>query len=733
MKRVAGLALTSVLATQTENDRTITKVVKLLQQMLETSKKEDKADTKTFGEYKCYCDDNEFVKKSDIDSATKAIELAQSDIERLQGSSGVLSSECAKLEDEMAANVAARNIAKALRADEAKAFGDVETDLTTSSGLVKSAIEAFANVGADQTLKAAADHEKFMGKSPSLLSVKSEAIRNVLRTTLSLVSPQQAKVLKAFVQAPGAGFTGNYAAQSGEVVGILKNMKDTFARELSAAQALEQAAIKAFNEFIKGKKKEHDDMSSLFDDKQGTLSTNDDELATAKATLNTNEVLKKESTTFLTKLLQDCKQTKTEYRNRNAARAAEQAALAEAISILNSDAAFATFGTVTATSKAANSFLQFKRISKHQPQLLGRIESLLAKTSSVRVQKVASLVRSGNPFGTVLKAIDDMLALNVREGEVDTENKGWCEAENTRNSKNLQEATASNDTLTTDIQALHSDIENQLIPDIASTEDSIRLNIENQKKTTKMKVEETRNYDTDIKNLQTTRSLLAQATKVLKVYYDKVETEWSKDTGEKALNSDTQNKWGQFSRDQAANSKTQGNIFFQLDLISTEALEEEKQAHEDELQAQHTYEDAMKAFVDEQTQLRLTLANTQKTLAEKKLAKLEKEKEKQTEEERIVATKKYQAEIFPGCNFILTNFDTREANRKTEETALKECITLIQATDTYQLAVASAHEKSLGDCKDICAPNEKHANCKACLASVTVAGYCAGHTAEGCP
>jgi len=734
MKRVAGLALTSVVATQSgTNDRTITKVVKLLQQMLQTSKQEGKADRKTFGEYKCYCDDNELDKTDEITTATKIIQLSESEIETLQGSTGKLSSECAKLEAQMAANVASRQGAQDIRDAEAADFAKVEQDLTDSEALVTQAIAAFAAVGADQTLAAARDHDKFLaGGPPTLLSVKSEAIRNVLRATSALVSPQQSKVLLAFVQSPGAGFTGNYAAQSGEVVGILKNMKDTFKRELSTAQKVEKDAIEAHGEFEATKIKEHAEFVSLFDEKQVTLGTNDDALTAAKTALTANEQLKKDSDTFLTKLLKDCKQTNQEYTRRNEARAAEQAALAEAVSILNSDAAFATFGTVTATSQTA-SFLQLKKISKHQPQLLDRIESLLAKTSSVRVQKVASLVKSGNPFATVLNAIREMLVLNGEEGKLDVENRDWCRGENTMNTNNLATATGNNESLTTQIETLHNHIQNTLLQTIADTEASLRLNVKNQKETTKMKVEATHNYEVDIKNLQETRALLAKATKVLKAYYDKVESDWSKDTGEAALNHQAQSRWNQFTRDQSSQSGTEGNIFFQLNLISTESLTEEQTSHDDEIAAQHSYEDAMQGFVDAQNNLRTVLADTQNEMAEKTVEKLEKEKEKMTEEERIVAIKAYQAEILPGCNFIQSNFDTRKANRETEATALGECVTLIQGTDTYQLAVASAHKDSLGDCKDICVPNEAHAKCKACLASVTVAGYCAGHTADGCP
>lgn len=90
-------------------------------------------------------------------------------------------------------------------------------------------------------------------------------------------------------------------------------------------------------------------------------------------------------------------------------------------------------------------------------------------------------------------------------------------------------------------------------------------------------------------------------------------------------------------------------------------------------------------------------------------------------------------EIKPGCDFISENLALRDTNRANEKLALENAVGLIKGTPAYTNAMAEAHEESLGDCKDICAANEAHAECKACLAKVSVPGYCAGHAGTpGC-
>merc|ERR1719213_556085 len=135
----------------------------------------------------------------------------------------------------------------------------------------------------------------------------------------------------------------------------------------------------------------------------------------------------------------------------------------------------------------------------------------------------------------------------------------------------------------------------------------------------------------------------------------------------------------------------------------------------------------------EQAELEKSLATLQQTLAEKEKELQQKNEElKQTEADKL-AIERYLEKIKPGCDYITTNFDLRESNRGKEKAALEKAVELLKGTPAYKAAVVAAEEEAMGDCKETCVGREEHVECKACLAKVTVPGYCAGHAGtEGC-
>merc|ERR1740121_1466805 len=108
---------------------------------------------------------------------------------------------------------------------------------------------------------------------------------------------------------------------------------------------------------------EYDAMDKSKKEKQADLVSNDNALGVSRTKLATAEQEKADAEEFLEKLLAMCADKAKEYDSRVMLRANEEAAIAEAISILNSDAAFATFGKVDATSV---SFLQLAQSKKSQ-------------------------------------------------------------------------------------------------------------------------------------------------------------------------------------------------------------------------------------------------------------------------------------------------------------------------------------------------------------------------------
>merc|ERR1719325_350352 len=240
-----------------------------------------------------------------------------------------------------------RKEAEKLRDDEKKVFEKTEKDLKEAIGQLKTAIDILADVGADQNLEESAEHAKFMAgfKEDSLLKLKT-SVKQALLAAGSVVTTQQRQKALALIQGP---FAGSYSSQSGEIFGILSNMKETFETNLKTAQAAEKAAIKAHEEFMKTKKEDFDTMKKSYDGKQSTMSDNDSGLGEKKTLLEESERQLEEDEAFLEKLAPMCEKKSEDFEKREAFRVQEQAAITQAIAILDNDKAFKTFGEVKAT------------------------------------------------------------------------------------------------------------------------------------------------------------------------------------------------------------------------------------------------------------------------------------------------------------------------------------------------------------------------------------------------
>merc|ERR1719316_54833 len=331
-------------------DRTITKVIKLLQEMLEKSKADGERDTELYAKYKCYCDSNTASKTKSISDLDESIKVLTGEIEELSASNGALSTENAQLSMDISENERATETATQLR-DKANAdFKEQETDMTSAIDQMDQAIDTLSAIGADQTAKAGLIAEKkFMSKEGVLKS----SVADTLKGAALFLPQKQQKAVAAFIQAP---FTGTYQAQSGEIVGILKNMRDTFKANLATAQAAEKSGADSDTEFQEVKADELASMKAAFEDKEKLLADNDGNLATKKTTKEESEASKAADEDFLAKLTTLCSKKAKEYDERNAIRAGEEAAIAQATAILNSDTAFDTFGG----TKAATGFLQMR-------------------------------------------------------------------------------------------------------------------------------------------------------------------------------------------------------------------------------------------------------------------------------------------------------------------------------------------------------------------------------------
>merc|ERR550534_2091282 len=182
-------------------------------------------------------------------------------------------------------------------------------------------------------------------------------------------------------------------------------------------------------------------MEASYESKQKELAANDASLSDKKKKLDSAKKALAAAEEFLEKLLEMCSAKSKEYDERTMMRASEQAAIAEAIAILNSDAAFATFGTVKATSKEAAKFIQLSSINAHsseqdvRTQTARNLRQSKACNKSIFLAKVASLLQAENPFAVVIAEIEKMLKLLAKEEAADDEQFEWCNKEREENKK----------------------------------------------------------------------------------------------------------------------------------------------------------------------------------------------------------------------------------------------------------------------------------------------------------
>lgn len=165
------------------------------------------------------------------------------------------------------------------------------------------------------------------GKSAAFLSNK--AFANAYTTAMELmdkhydllqgvITPSERRMMASFVQGEDyfdakPTFSQAYAPQSGQIFGILSQMKETFENNLSQEQKEEIAAQGAFADLKKAKEGEIKAGQDSVDAKSEQLATADETLAQAKEDLEDTRASWSADKKFLMELKVKCKMTDKEW------------------------------------------------------------------------------------------------------------------------------------------------------------------------------------------------------------------------------------------------------------------------------------------------------------------------------------------------------------------------------------------------------------------------------------
>merc|ERR1719207_225773 len=263
----SGTLLSMEAATMDLKERPVQKVVKLLKDMKSELESEHKKDTELFEKMECWCETNEKAKTTAIETANSRIDQLHADIGKFSGKTGQLEATIAQSEKELGQNTAALDKATEVRAKESAEFNQEEKDIVQSLPAMKNAITVLSKHHSEFLQKGAAHH----------------AVKQVLKHKLPA---EHSRVLTSFVQKGPPTNSGSYTPASGQIFGILNQMKEEFETNLAKMQEEEKTAQTDFADLKSAKSAEIAGNKKMTKDKTAELADTEDALAKAKEDLD---------------------------------------------------------------------------------------------------------------------------------------------------------------------------------------------------------------------------------------------------------------------------------------------------------------------------------------------------------------------------------------------------------------------------------------------------------------
>merc|ERR1711957_162964 len=300
-------------------------------------------DEEIYDKLACWCETNDKEKTKSIAEAEARIEDLTTKIEELTAISARLNTEIKNLEKEVAANQNALSKATAIREKQLAEFNAEEKDMLESISALKAAVTvlskhhggAFVQLRGSHVIGVAATLEHELQRHSALLE--------------GVLTRSERRAAAAFIQAPedyfdaAPTFKQSYAPQSGEIFGILKQMKETFEANLAASQKEEMANQKAYEDLKAAKEDEIAAGQEQIDTKTQELADTDEKNAQAKEDIKDTRASLAADEEFLMMLKEKCQMTDSEWEERQKTRQDEMGACSKALAVLSGDDAHDLF------------------------------------------------------------------------------------------------------------------------------------------------------------------------------------------------------------------------------------------------------------------------------------------------------------------------------------------------------------------------------------------------------
>jgi len=670
----------------------VTKVVNLLTEMNQRLQKEMKEDQDLYDGLACWCGTGRNDKKASISTSKEEIDNLQSNLESFTGKSMELKTRIKQLDEDVVVGKQALAEATELRKKQLQEFHDEETSTIQSIELLKGALivlskhhgaSFFAQLtpaasflqtsendpGWEMRLENTMDTVMLdNGYNPfshtpdqvtkGFLETHNVAVSKSVDHTISVsddvgVVRRAITSAKAFVQAHHEeALPSSYTSRSGGIFGVLKQLKEDMEADLSAAQKTELMQAASFAELHAAKKSEIEETENMVEQKDDELATTDNSLAEAKQDRKAEKAALSAAEQFLMNLEKLCDEGDANFQERKKTRLEEIEAVSETIGILTADEA----------RDAAMGTFSFIQLSDGQNGKRKAAASILrqaaASTGSPLLAALASRVEL-NAFKRVKKAIDGMIEkLKMQQGD-EVKKHDWCISSLHENEVTVARTEAHRDDLSAQIDSHGQKVvslEKALLAGKAAIDD-LQVSLQ---RASEDRRDENREFQATVADQVATVQVLHVALKRLAEFYHK------------PLPSFLQTKHQQTPPPQAKykpNDSATGVMLLIQQLVG-EAKILVAQSKKGESDAQLAYEGLVGDTNTGVKALQNEVTINAKFLAKTKKAKLVAQGDLMDTVDELEGLHKEVSSLHTECDYLLKNFDVRQASRAQEIDAL---------------------------------------------------------------
>jgi hypothetical protein len=667
---IAGRSI--AVADDADNASPVKKVLKLLKDMQGQLKAEKEHEEEVYAKLSCWCEVNGKEKDAAVEAAMRKTAELESTINALTAKATDVEGSIKSLKEETAANQESLKAATELREKERAEFNAEDKELLLSVDSIKNALVILSR------------HQSFLQVSsgfPTAFLEAKKAVKKLLDDHDDLLNqilnPNDKELVQQFVQAGGT--EAIKTKNMGEIVGILKQMKETFESNMSKATADENKAEETFAQLKSAKTEEIQSGLDLISSKEQLLAKTNSKKAEAKEDLNDTTAALTADQAFLVDLNKRCSVSDAEWQERQKTRSAEISAVSEAIAIIAGDDAHDTFGRTFSFVQVAKSESRKDKARREKARAI--LLRQAKKDASASLLAVASAVEL-DAFSRVTDMVNKMIADLEQEQKDEKEHKDYCEAElHTNEMENME-----NDNLMKDLQAQLGDLTAQIdtfTDEIAQLKASITEMYIQMQRGSENRQAENKEFQTTVADQRATQVILLKALDRLNVFYDQQALLQTKGKQPSLLQAHAKQQGpppppglSEYKSNDGA-----GSVLTMLKEVIQDAKNMEKTAIKDEQDANDGYA----AFV---TQTYEAVAAAQSSIVDKQEAKAEAEKAKIGKAEDLEAAtaeaetlNNVLAQLHSSCDFVMQNFDLRQEARVNEITSLQETLAALKTDD----------------------------------------------------